>query len=573
MKRANRHQGGFSLMEILVALGLLGGFSLLMMGLLFRPQQWVEGSAEQVESRANAVLNQQKIREHFSRSFPLRRKFFDCDESGGTDPFYQVMQGTGVIPITADNNTGFTLVTSVINTFAGVVSKANLKFHVPTPVPAGSYVLLSSINWPSYGMVFRASAYDTDTHVVTLSDAAADVQVPAEFHCIANHNNNTVTGKPYLESASATFLDDTNTANLIFGEASSVFRIDILRFASYYRTPGRKGQESLRVKEWPVPGQTDSILETEISQAIIQVRFMNAKWIPEAGDPTNGLFTADIGLVSPNLPLTQSTRDLANAPRKTMSTRITYTTQTGGVVNYAGVNPPAVMNRKHPSCSIVVTSALDAITYSNDNFGNWYQVTGQISEPVYGGISVVLAGGWPLPRCWHPADLTPAGSGHPLLADIANAMEDQIPLNPDASNALPTYYCDLRPGATLEGQLTYLDDLALEVKTIPCTGSTPPIADPLEYQYSSSAAATSCTSDGVINLGDLIVSGTTQSGPSLYLADDSCDFAGGGGNNQKCSTTDKGDLTKVRLMPRGIPAAGSPPSGTQYVQDLNCPTP
>lgn len=554
---------GLSLIELLIAITIAGLVMGLTASLLRAPQALVRDIATSSQTRTLEERQGYFLADRLSRSYALRRNYFTCNSGAMRDllekqvPINATTAFKGEVHLTE----GFTIPFTAFSTLGAAVSGNVIRIPDVTKVGPGDLVLLSTINHPSIGGLFKVA--DVDRGELTLTLSGDPVEFPADFQqCSLVGANNKAT----LSS----FLNDDH--NYVFGDKSGSFRLEVIRLARYF--PKRNGGETgpgLFVQVWPASPLSGGAAgpEEPAVPGFTALDFAHTEWAPEGGvSSPNGMFTST---------MTVRWKDRDNTRKVDVEKRveriITANLLGGGQVNFGANNTKNPDDITYPSCGMKLISENGIIYRSDLSSALMTRIDILIADSNgFSGVEFTIAGGGtggPI-FCWHESEV-----GSDPLSGIATVPVDGRPaissftISPRSSGGYSTYLCDTPPGTAFTGTYVFFSSRLNRLVRRECGAEVTP-SFPLDFEYSGPASG--CVKNGQITLGNLVARGTTQPGPVLFLPPDACSWSASSLTDCSDPEGNRGDLLRVKFYPKNIPGTLPMHTGTDK-NELTCVDP
>ncbi len=534
---------GISLIELTISLALLGVVSLAIVSLVNKPTKFINDVSDQLDKSAQSDLQGAAIVRYLSRTYPMRRGFFNCGTSTLTKllSLKEALPNVDV-PANFDVPAGFTIATSTGSSLGALDSDKNLVLPGQSRINKGALILLSLMNHPEVGGVYRVIDANPDDALYALEPAK---DIPAGFGCaIANSMS----------------LDELlgDARSQMAGVHTKTYRADVIQVVNYLVKNDAKGGKQLVERAWPVNDSDEeaaTIKETVSYDDYLGLTFDGAKWAPQNGvSGIHGRFSSGL-IVKQRVQI--GSRTLAS---KQVSREIAYATADGGNVNLGVVTAPQAADYKFPTCAILANPVRGMFHYDDDLYSDMYRVEGRVADvATVATIEIRLtSSGKNLPVCWQESAAQGTADNR-LVFSATAGMSTMIKIGLNGTGVLSTVICDTPPGSEFSGTLVYFHAALNTSVRQPCSPASIP-NDKVTYVYDG--PATTCSAQtGQINFGRLVLAADPgEPGPTLFTGSDGCQWTNVPGRFIDCQPDpSRGSLTRIRmrpyLIPGGIPGA------------------
>ncbi len=547
--RGGRVPRGVSMVELSIALALVGLVSLAIIGLLSKPTAFVNDVSERLDKSAQADSQGAALVRNLSRSFPMRRGFFNC----GTSQVAKLLSLKDALPNTDvpakfEVNASFTVVSSQASSLGAIDATKNLVLPGQSRVTVGSLLLLSLMNHPAVGGVYLVTEADPDQALYAIEPVT---NLPNIFGCTL---------------ANSLSVDEllSDTRGQMGGVRTKTYRADVIQLFRYEIKDDPKGGKFLVEKAWPANGSEDeasSIKETISYDDYLGLAFEGAKWSPQNGtSQDHGRFQSGL-IVKTRVSLGK--RSLAS---RQVSRQVAYTTTDGGNVNTGTVTAPQAADYKFPTCSLLANPVRGMFHYDNENYSDMFRVEARVADAATVAKVEIRLGssGADMPVCWQESDAA-VGADNRLVYSSLTGMSTIIAVGPKPSGGLSSVICDTPPGSRFSGTLVYFHAALNAIVRQPCSPATIP-DEPISYVYDPDNAPTACKKNGEISFGRLLLGeydatgvvlygeNPPEPGPVLYVGADSCKWSSTPANFTDCQPRpDRGDLLRISMRPKNVP--------------------
>lgn len=553
-----KKDSGISLIELMISIAIFGVVSLGIVSLLNKPTKFVNDISDQLEKGAQSDVQGAAIVRYLSRTFPMRRGFFNC----GTSTLTKLLSLQDPLPNAAvpDNfevPASFTIAASTGSSLGAIDSDKNLVLPGQSRITKGTMILLSLMSHPELGGVYRVSDANPDTGLYALESAK---DIPADFGC-------TIANSMSLDQ----LLSDKRSQ--MAGVRTQTYRADVIQVVNYLVKDDAKGGKKLVERLWPAnDGVNDGAIigETISYDDYLGLTFNGAKWEPQNGvNGIHGRFSAGL-IVKQQLHI--GSRSLAS---KQVARQIAYATSDGGNVNRGTVTAPLAADFKFPTCAIVTNPVRDLFRLDDDQYSDMYRVEGRVADAAtVAKIEIRLtSSGTALPVCWQESDATRTADNR-FGFSTAAGLSTMIAIGPTKAGPLSTVICNTPPGAQFSGTMVYFHAALNTIVRQPCSPASFP-NDPVSFVYDG--PATTCRYSGQITFGRLVQSSPSdETGPTLFTGDDGCQWSTVLGAFTDCQPLpSRGNLTRIRMRPFNIPggiplASVSTAAGATDKNELDC---
>ena len=593
MRNVLNNSRGISLIEVLIVAGLAGLIGLAVSRIVTKPVSLVENLAVQIDDVTTFDVETNELISRLQRSQPMRRGFFTCDvppspetEEEGDDEssanfdlvsrnkFNTMLTRSSAgtfdsfpvspIPNAAENGQALPISVSFayseFSTLVALESQIGGQLSVvdTSRFNRGALLILSSVDRPNIGGVFRVLDVDPENAIITVSESSAQVLIPPDFGCRALQT-------PSLSEFTA------NAANQLFGKRTPIFRAELVRLANYRSKAVLGNKNRLVEKVWPVyqdaapftqteddvdTGEEDERLSAEgnlirtqsLTNFFEGMTFSRASWDPD-GNLGNGTFEADVKFIlNRSSSGVRSTASAGDARTSTYRRTVRYSTRTGGRANFAVADIPPPNEIIFPGCGLTVQPLLDGVQNSGLDFASFFSVRGNVSG---GGGAIAsmniefIPGASGSPDCWYRSSLIPGAGGSflsPVESQKLTAAASIIPGSDELVCRAPA------SGSAFKATLSMFSVAFGGIAQTNCSADSITAIPTFAYQ---GGVQSSCSrADGSIQFGNIVIAGTNQPGPSLFVTQ--CNYSTG---PDACGTPKAPGVTleSVQLLPTNIP--------------------